>query len=120
MRIKGRLFWAVTPQNEPEFAAPWEACAFNASFERYFIRDYLGPVLKSQHPELLLLGFDHNKDHLEAWTHALLGGDAAEFVDGMAFHCKRNKYPATVLAACCCLWSLTATNWLRTHCNIFS
>lgn len=44
--------WAVTPQNEPEFAAPWEACAYNASFERAFIDEYLGPRLQADHPEV--------------------------------------------------------------------
>ena len=44
--------WAVTPQNEPEFAAPWEACTYNASFERDFIDGYLGPQLQKAHPEV--------------------------------------------------------------------
>ena len=44
--------WAVTPQNEPEFAASWEACVYNASFEREFIDGYLGPQLRSSHPEV--------------------------------------------------------------------
>ena len=39
--------WAVTPQNEPEFAAPWEACVYNKSFSNHFIQNYLGPVLRS-------------------------------------------------------------------------
>lgn len=44
--------WGVTPQNEPEFAAPWEACVYNASFEKIFIDEYLGPVLNSEHPDV--------------------------------------------------------------------
>ena len=32
----GLNIWALTPQNEPAFAAPWEACAYNASFQRSF------------------------------------------------------------------------------------
>ncbi|CAI5730165.1 unnamed protein product [Peronospora destructor] len=33
----GISFWGLTPQNEPEFAAPWEACAFDPGdgAERY-------------------------------------------------------------------------------------
>ena len=53
--------WAITPQNEPEFAAPWEACAFNATYERDFINGYLGPTLKQYRPDVKLLAFDHNK-----------------------------------------------------------
>ena len=44
--------WAVTPQNEPEFAAPWEACAYNSTYERDFINSYLGPTLRADHPEV--------------------------------------------------------------------
>ena len=58
-------------QNEPEFAAPWEACQYNATSEAAFVRDYLGPTLKADHPDLSIMAFDHNKDHLEAWTAAM-------------------------------------------------
>jgi len=61
----GLPLWGLTVQNEPEFAAPWEACKFNASFEASFVRDFLGPKLRADHPTLKLMAFDHNKDHLE-------------------------------------------------------
>lgn len=80
--------WAVTPQNEPEFPAPWEACSFNSSAELAFISNFLGPVLRSDHPGLKILAFDHNKDHLRAWAEELYHGDSNNFIDGMAFHCK--------------------------------
>ena len=80
--------WAITPQNEPEFPAPWEACAYNATGERDFINDHLGPILRSEHPDVLILAFDHNKDHLKAWAETIIGGDTGNYVDGMAFHCE--------------------------------
>ena len=49
---QGVDIWAVTPQNEPEFPAPWEACAYNSSDSKNFIRNYLGPTLKKEHPEV--------------------------------------------------------------------
>lgn len=52
---QGVPIWAVTPQNEPEFAAPWEACAYTPQYEQEFIAEHLGPVLKADHPEVLLL-----------------------------------------------------------------
>jgi len=103
----GIALWGMTVQNEPEFAAPWEACKYNATTEARFIREYLGPVLRAEHPDLKLMAFDHNKDHLEAWTAAMFpqpddlasGASSASydgemvglegaggFVDGMAFH----------------------------------
>jgi glucosylceramidase len=52
---KGVPIWAVTPQNEPEFPAPWEACSYNSTGESDFINDYLGPTLKATHPDVLIL-----------------------------------------------------------------
>jgi len=101
--------WAITPQNEPEFPAPWEACAYNSTLERDFIGGYLGPTLDNHHPEVrwpsfifllycmcyiicstkvLILAYDHNKDHLLEWAETILGSDYKNYVDGMAFHCK--------------------------------
>jgi glucosylceramidase len=86
---KGVPIWAVTPQNEPEFPAPWEACAWDEVGERDWVADYLGPILRQFHPDLLILAYDHNKDHLFKWANALLDSStsrAAEWIDGMAFH----------------------------------
>ena len=84
---KGIPIWAVTPQNEPEFPAPWEACVWSNDEMRDWIIEYLGPILKKAHPDILLLAFDHNKDHLLTWANSILGNqDAAKWVDGMAFH----------------------------------
>lgn len=87
---KGIPIWGLTPQNEPEFPAPWEACSFTADFEADFIGEYLGPVIKEDHPDIKLLAFDHNKDHLRKWTEILFDAkrEARRFIDGMAFHCK--------------------------------
>jgi glucosylceramidase len=87
--LQGIDIWGLTVQNEPEFAAPWEACKFNASSEASFVRDHLGPVMKQDHPDLKIMAFDHNKDHLESWTSAMFADDgsgAPQYVDGMAFH----------------------------------
>ena len=81
--------WAITPQNEPEFAAPWEACAYDQTYEMDFINSYLGPTLHQNHPDVLILAFDHNKDHLLSWAETVMGGDTGPdggYVDGMAFH----------------------------------
>jgi len=80
-------FWAVTVQNEPEFPAPWEACAYSSSYMADFVKRFLGPVLKKDHPELEILGFDHNKDHVFTWAQALYNDpDVAQYLSGLAFH----------------------------------
>ena len=89
VRAAGVPIWAITPQNEPEFPAPWEACAFDENYELEFINKYLGPTLEQNHPDVLILAFDHNKDHLLSWAETVMGGDTGPnggYVDGMAFH----------------------------------
>ncbi|KAE9033937.1 hypothetical protein PR003_g10209 [Phytophthora rubi] len=84
---QGIPFWGLTPQNEPEFAAPWEACRYNASYQAEFIGDFLGPVLDRDHPELTLMVFDHNRASVRQWAEAIYNHPtAAQYVDGMAFH----------------------------------
>ena len=39
-----------TIQNEPEFAAPWEANVYSAENERDFLKNFLGPVIRANHP----------------------------------------------------------------------
>lgn len=83
----GISFWGLTPQNEPEFAAPWEACMYNASYQAEFIGDFLGPVLKRDHPEVTLMVFDHNRASVRHWAETIYNHPTAgEFVAGMAFH----------------------------------
>ena len=75
--------FAVTVQNEPEFAAPWEACQFTKETEKSFVEDHLGPTLRRDHPDTRILGFDHNKDHAPKWAEHLLPSDN---VDGIGYH----------------------------------
>jgi len=84
----GLDLFAVTVQNEPEFAAPWEACSYTAGLESSFIANHLGPQLRAHHPDIKLLVFDHNKDHAPHWTDIIMNqsSSAAEFVDGTALH----------------------------------
>eukprot|EP00968_Pinguiococcus_pyrenoidosus_P012873 scaffold1154_cov310-Pinguiococcus_pyrenoidosus.AAC.5 len=43
-KASGINMWGVTVQNEPEFAAPWEACKYNASAEMEFVGETAGPA----------------------------------------------------------------------------
>lgn len=84
----GVKFYGVTVQNEPEFPAPWDACAFDVSHEGDFIANHLGPRLEKSHPDVKLLFFDHNKDHMVKWAKKLLAKDhpASKYIAGTAFH----------------------------------
>ncbi|EEY54378.1 glucosylceramidase, putative [Phytophthora infestans T30-4] len=83
----GINFWGVSPQNEPEFNAPWEACMYNPEYEAEFIGEFLGPVLERDHPELTLMAFDHNRVSVSRWADVIYNHPtASKYVDGIAFH----------------------------------
>lgn len=84
----GQPVWGFTIMNEPqENLLTYEGQKFTAETERDFIRDYLGPLMKSEAPEVKLLILDHDKDKLPEWTETILGdAEAAQYVWGTAVH----------------------------------
>jgi glucosylceramidase len=80
--------WAVTVQNEPEFPAPWEACSYTPKTEADFISYHLGPQLEQDHPDVKILMFDHNKDHVNIWADKILNkaNASSQYVSGTAYH----------------------------------
>jgi glucosylceramidase len=95
----------LTPQNEPENNATWEACTYLPQEERDWVDQHLGPALAKAHPEVAILGFDHNRDHVQVWADALAN---SQYVSGIAFHwysgdqfdnvaAVHAKYPKTLL-----------------------
>ena len=79
---------ALTVQNEPEVGQSWESCLYSPDEERAFVRDHLGPALaRAGLSGVKLLGWDHNRDRLEARARALLGDpQCARFLWGLAIH----------------------------------
>jgi len=83
----GIQYWGLTIQNEPEFAAPWEACVYNPAQEGSFLKTYLGPELNKSHPELKIMIFDHNKGDAMNWADGIFGDSQANpYADGIAVH----------------------------------
>jgi glucosylceramidase len=80
--------WALTVQNEPEAKQTWESCLYTPEQERDFVRDHLGPALKRAGLSgVRLVGWDHNRDRIEARAAALLGDpQAAEYLWGLGVH----------------------------------
>jgi glucosylceramidase len=69
-----------------------EACTFTAAEERDFLRDHLGPVLTRDHPDLQVMIYDHNKDHVVDWVQTVFSDPvAAQYADGVAFHWVSDK-----------------------------
>ena len=80
--------WAFTVQNEPEARQTWESCLYTPEQERDFVRDHLGPALaQADLAGIKLLGWDHNRDRVEARAAAVLGDPAsARFLWGLGVH----------------------------------
>ncbi|ETV92219.1 hypothetical protein H310_13452 [Aphanomyces invadans] len=83
----GINFWALTPQNEPQQPAPWEACLYDDSYQAAFIADFLGPTIRRDHPHVKILIFDHNRGNVHLWAQGVYNHSNVEpYVDGVAFH----------------------------------
>lgn len=84
---RGIPIWGLTVQNEAEFAAPWEACVYSPTDQKNFVARYLGPRIKADHPDVKIMIYDHNRDHILNWVSTVFSDpDAAKYVDGTAFH----------------------------------
>ncbi|MDP1580347.1 MAG: glycoside hydrolase family 30 protein [Candidatus Didemnitutus sp.] len=81
--------WAFTVQNEPEAHQTWESCLYTPEQERDFVKNHLGPALAKAGlaDKIKLLGWDHNRDKIEARAATLLNDpEAAKHFWGLALH----------------------------------
>ena len=82
----------VTIQNEPhvakQFIVTYEACGFDSTHERDFLRDYLGPQLKKDHPDVgIWIHDDQKDDKMTDMVNTIMSDEkAAQYVSGVAFH----------------------------------
>lgn len=85
---EGVPIWAITPVNEPNGNGGfWESMHFSAESQNDFIKNHLGPQLRSSHPDTKLLCYDQNRDELMHWADTILGDpETAPFVYGTAVH----------------------------------
>jgi len=88
-RSEGIDIWGLTPVNEPHGNnGQWESMNFTPQTQNEFIKNYLGPKLKSgSNSDVKLLIFDQNRDGLQQWTDVILADpQTAGFVYGTAVH----------------------------------
>jgi glucosylceramidase len=81
--------WAFTIQNEPEAHQTWESCLYTPEQERDFVKKHLGPAFERAGllGQVKLIGWDHNRDRIEARASVLLGDpDAAKYLWGLGLH----------------------------------
>jgi glucosylceramidase len=89
MQQEGLPVWGLTVQNEPEARQTWESCLYTPEQERDFVRDHLGPALEKFGllGSVKLLGWDHNRDRMEARALACFTEpNAARYFWGLGVH----------------------------------
>jgi glucosylceramidase len=85
---EGIPIWGLSVQNEPEATQTWDSCIYTGEEERDFVRDYLGPTLRSEGlGHLRLIIWDHNRDRMFERAKVVLDDPlAAQYVWGTGFH----------------------------------
>lgn len=86
---------AITVQNEPQHTDPkYPTTRWNAEQQRDFIRDHLGPLFKQHGVKTLIWCWDHNWNQIEFPQTILTDPQAAQYVDGTAFHLYEGRVEA--------------------------
>lgn len=80
--------WGISIQNEPMATQVWESCIYTAEQERDFLKNHLGPVMRSSGLQSKkIIGWDHNRDLLYQRASVLLEDkEAAAYLWGIGFH----------------------------------
>ncbi len=86
MLEEGITIEAITLQNEPENPNNNPSMLMTAAEQALFVKKYLGPAFKAASITTKIIVFDHNADHPEYPIAILNDKEAADFIDGSAFH----------------------------------
>ncbi len=86
MKAEGIPIAAITPQNEPLNPYNNPSMAMSATEQATFIKTYLGPAFKSAGIDTKIIVYDHNCDVPDYPLTILKDAEAAQYVDGSAFH----------------------------------
>lgn len=85
---EGIDIWGFTVENEPlGNGNNWESMHYTPDEMTNFVQNHLGPKLKGDYPEIKILGYDQNREHLKEWIDSQFKNDAtSEYFDGTAIH----------------------------------
>lgn len=86
MKAGGISIDAITPQNEPLNANNNPAMVMQDTAEDVFVRNYLGPAFQAAGITTKIIVWDHNCDVPQYPLYILGDANAAQYVDGSAFH----------------------------------
>lgn len=86
MNKQGITIDAITPQNEPLHPGNNPSMYMSAEQQRDFIKNNLGPAFKAANLTTKIIIYDHNCDKPEYPITILKDSEAAQYIDGSAFH----------------------------------
>ncbi|ANF52734.1 glucosylceramidase [Chryseobacterium glaciei] len=101
MQKEGITIDAITPQNEPLHPGNNPSLYMPSDQQKDFIKKSLGPIFKSNTIKTKIVVYDHNCNKPEYVTNILGDSEAAQYIDGSAFHLYEGEISAlgTVHAA---------------------
>jgi glucosylceramidase len=87
-RDEGVPVWGITIQNEPMATQIWESCIYQATDERDFLKNHLGPTMVAEGlGDVNIIVWDHNRDLIVQRAEAMFDDpDAAQYAWGIGFH----------------------------------
>ncbi|NNE27140.1 MAG: glycoside hydrolase family 30 protein, partial [Saprospiraceae bacterium] len=94
-KAEGIDIWGITVENEPlGNGNNWESMHYTAEEMTDFVVNHLGPKLEEDgHADVVLLGYDQNRDHLKEWVDIMFRDEASsKYFDGTAIHWYASTY----------------------------
>lgn len=91
---EGIDIWGFTVENEPlGNGNNWESMHYTPEEMTNFVQHHLGPQLRKDYPDLKILGYDQNREHLKTWVDAQYKNEeTSSYFDGTAVHWYASTY----------------------------
>jgi glucosylceramidase len=85
---EGINIWGFTVENEPlGNGNNWESMHYTPDEMTNFVTNHLGPKLEADYPEVKILGYDQNREHLNEWVDSQYKNEeTSKYFDGTAIH----------------------------------
>ncbi|WP_437440120.1 glycoside hydrolase family 30 protein [Polaribacter litorisediminis] len=85
---EGIDIWGFTVENEPlGNDSNWESMHYSPDEMTNFVQHHLGPKLEADYPNIKILGYDQNREHLKEWVDSQFKNEqTSKYFDGTAIH----------------------------------
>ena len=85
---EGIDIWGFTVENEPlGNGNNWESMHYSPDEMTNFVQNHLGPKLRKDYPNIKILGYDQNREHLKEWVDSQFKNEeTSKYFDGTAIH----------------------------------